>query len=115
MLPGEWIDPGETPAETARREIQEEASVAIELLGIAGVFGGYPHFHGFYPNGDEVAWVSIVFDARVAGGSAKPGDEETAEVRWASVDDALALDLTDPYRHILSSVRDGRAFDDAPG
>jgi len=36
-------------------------------------------------------------------------------VRWASVDDALALGLTDPYRHILSSVRDGRTFDDKAG
>jgi hypothetical protein len=50
--------------------------------------------------------------ARVTRGTAKPGDDETAEVRWASIEDALATDLTDPWRHILTSVRDGRAFDD---
>jgi 8-oxo-dGTP pyrophosphatase MutT (NUDIX family) len=47
-LPGGAIDPGERPAEAARREALEEASIEIELLAIAGVFGGYPDFHGFY-------------------------------------------------------------------
>src|SRR5204863_7457976 len=62
-LPGGAIDPGESPAEAARREAREEASVEVELLGLAGVFGGYPDFHGFYANGDEVAWVTTAFDA----------------------------------------------------
>jgi 8-oxo-dGTP pyrophosphatase MutT (NUDIX family) len=111
-LPGGWIDPGETPAEAARREIREEASVEIELLGIAGVFGGYPEFHDFYAHGDEVAWVSIVFAAEIAEGAARPGDDETEEVRWVSIEEALAMGLTAPWLHILRSVRDGRAFDD---
>jgi 8-oxo-dGTP pyrophosphatase MutT (NUDIX family) len=71
-LPGGWIDPGETPAQAARREVREEASVEIELLRIAGVFGGYPKFHDFYAKGDEVAWVSIVFEARITHGTANP-------------------------------------------
>lgn len=111
-LPGGFIDLGETPAEAARRETREEASVEIELLGIAGVFGG-PDFHGVYPNGDEVAWVSTVFAGRITSGTAQPGDDETAEVRWASIEDALAIGLTEPWRHILSSVRDGRTFADS--
>jgi ADP-ribose pyrophosphatase YjhB (NUDIX family) len=112
-LPGGFIDdPQETPAEAARRETREETSVEIELLGIAGVFGG-PDFHGVYANGDEVAWVSTVFEARITEGTPKPADEETAEVRWVSIDDALAIVTSDPWRHILSSVRDGRAFDDS--
>jgi ADP-ribose pyrophosphatase YjhB (NUDIX family) len=111
-LPGGFIEPGETPAQAARRETREEASVEIELLGVAGVFGG-PQFYGVYPNGDQVAWVSIVFDARVTRGTAKPGDDETAELRWASLEDGLALGLTDPWRHIVASIRDGRAFDDS--
>jgi ADP-ribose pyrophosphatase YjhB (NUDIX family) len=109
-LPGGFIEPGETPAEAARRETQEEASVEVELLGLAGVFGG-PEFYGAYPNGDEVAWVSIVFNARITRGTVQPGDEETAEVRWATIETALGLGLTEPWRRILTSVRDGRAFD----
>jgi 8-oxo-dGTP pyrophosphatase MutT (NUDIX family) len=112
-LPGGWIDPGETPAEAARREAREEVSAEIELLGIAGVFGG-PDFHSFYAHGDEVAWVSIVFEARIARGTPKPGDDETAEMRWANIEDALAIGLPDPWGYVLSSIRDGRTFDDPP-
>jgi ADP-ribose pyrophosphatase YjhB (NUDIX family) len=112
-LPGGFIDdPLETPAVAARREVREETSVEVDLVGIAGVFGG-PDFHGVYDNGDEVAWVSTVFEARITHGTAKPADEETAEVRWASIDDALEIVTSAPWRHILISVRDGRAFDDS--
>ena len=110
-LPAGAMDPGESPAEAARRETREEASVDVELVRLAGVFGGYPHFHMFYPNGDEAAWVTIVFEARVVGGDAKPGDDETAEVRWVTVEDALAMDVSAATRHVLESVCAGRAFD----
>jgi 8-oxo-dGTP pyrophosphatase MutT (NUDIX family) len=110
-LPGGAIDPGETPAEAARRETREEASVEVELLRLLGVYGGYPDFHGFYGNGDEVAWVTTVFEGRVVEGAAAPGDDETAEVRWATLEDALAMEITHSLRHILTCVRAGRAFD----
>ena len=111
MLPGGAIDPGESPAEAARRESREEASVEVELMRLAGVFGGYPDFHGVYPNGDEVAWVTTVFEARVADGVPAPGDDETAEVRWTTFDEAFALEITPSTRHILTRARAGRAFD----
>jgi 8-oxo-dGTP pyrophosphatase MutT (NUDIX family) len=110
-LPGGSIDPGETPAEAARRETREEASVEVKVLRLVGVYGGYPDFHGFYGNGDEVAWVTTVFEGRVVEGAAAPGDDETAEVRWATLEDALAMEITPSLRHILTCVRDGRAFD----
>ena len=57
-----------------------------------------------------MAWVVAVFDARIASGTVDVGDDETAEVRWATTDDAVELVTTPPWRHILSSVRDGRAY-----
>ena len=110
-LPAGAIDPGETPAEAACRETREEASVEVELLGLAGVFGGGPAFHRFYPNGDEVAWVTIAFDARITAGVPAPDNVETAEVRWASLDEADALDLAPSTRHVLERIADGRNFD----
>jgi 8-oxo-dGTP pyrophosphatase MutT (NUDIX family) len=42
------VDPGETPADAARRETREEASIEIEPLRIVGVFGGDSQFHRGY-------------------------------------------------------------------
>jgi 8-oxo-dGTP pyrophosphatase MutT (NUDIX family) len=109
-LPGGAVDPGETPAEAARRETREEASLDVELLRLVGVYGGYPDFHGFYPNGDEIAWVTTVFEARIVAGTPAPGDDETAEVRWATLGEAFASGITPSTRHILRCVREGRAF-----
>ena len=110
-LPGGAVDPGESPAEAARRETREEASVDVDLLRLAGVFGGYPDFHIVYANGDEVAWVTAIFEARIVRGDPKPGDDETAEVRWVTFDEALRMDTSPGTRHVLESVRAGRAFD----
>ncbi len=105
------MDPGETPADAARRETREEASIEIELLRIAGVFGGYPDFHGTYPNGDEVAWVTTLFEARIIAGIPEPGDDETAEVRWVTFDEAFDLEISPSTRHMIERVREDRAFD----
>ena len=109
-LPGGAMEPGERPAAAARRETREEASVDVEVLGIAGVFGGDPGFRTTYANGDEVAWVTTLFEARIVGGTPAPGDDETAEVRWATFDEALEL-ASPSTRHMLESVRAGRAFE----
>jgi 8-oxo-dGTP pyrophosphatase MutT (NUDIX family) len=110
-LPAGAVDPGETPAEAARREAREEASVEVKLRSIAGVFGGYPDFHFRYPNGDEMAWVTTVFEARITGGVPTPGDDETGEVRWATLEEAFELGLTAGTRHMLARLSEGHSFD----
>lgn len=110
-FPAGAVDPGETPAEAARRETREEASIGVELTRIAGVFGGYPDFRLTYPNGDEVAWVTTLFEARIVSGEPTPGDDETAEVRWVTFDEALELEISRSTRHMLEAVRAGRSFD----
>jgi 8-oxo-dGTP pyrophosphatase MutT (NUDIX family) len=109
--PAGQVDPGETPAAAAAREAREEASIDVEIERIAGVFGGYPDFHGFYPNGDEMAYVVTVFEARIADGAPAPGDDETAEVGWFAPADAFELELSSGTRHVLEAVLAGRSFD----
>ena len=58
------IEPGEDPAEAARREAVEEAGVEVELGRLLGVVGG-PDFEVTYPNGDRCAYVSPVWEATV--------------------------------------------------
>jgi 8-oxo-dGTP pyrophosphatase MutT (NUDIX family) len=105
------MDPGETPAEAACRETREEAAIDVELLRIAGVFGGDPIFRMTYPNGDEAAWVTTLFEGRIVAGTPSPGDDETAEVRWVTPEEARALEITPATRHMLDCVGEGRPFD----
>ena len=111
QFPGGAVDPGETPADAARRETREEASIEIEPLRIVGVFGGYPDFRITYANGDEAAWVATLFEARIVDGVPEPGDDETAEVRWVVDEEARALEITAATRHTLDSISTGRTFD----
>lgn len=110
-FPAGAMEPGETPAEAVRRETREEASIEVEVLRIAGVFGGDPDFRMTYPNGDKVAWVTILFEGRISAGTPAPGDDETAEVRWVTFDEAGDLEITRATRHMLECVRESRPFE----
>jgi ADP-ribose pyrophosphatase YjhB (NUDIX family) len=79
--PGGMIEPLETPADAAMREMWEETGLHVELTHIIGVFGG-PLCSITYGNGDRVAWVSTVFGARVLGGELRPDGDETLETRY---------------------------------
>jgi ADP-ribose pyrophosphatase YjhB (NUDIX family) len=88
---GQWaviggaIEPDESPEHAARREAEEEAGVTLDLGGVVAVLGG-PEFRMTYPNGDQTAYVSVVFDATVTGGSPTPDGDETSDVRWWELD-----------------------------
>src|SRR5579875_2197855 len=74
---GGMIEPGERPREAAVREGREETGLELEVLRLREVVGG-PEYQVTYPNGDQVAYVSPVFDARVIGGALRPDGEETS-------------------------------------
>ena len=66
VAPGGTVEPDEDPAETARREMLQEAGIDVELVGILGAFGG-PEFRVRHANGDQVGYVMTVYEARAAG------------------------------------------------
>jgi 8-oxo-dGTP diphosphatase len=67
QLPGGAVDPDESPEDAVRRECGEEASVEIELLRLAGAFGGRG-YRRRYANGDEVEIVATVYEAEIVAG-----------------------------------------------
>ena len=115
VLPGGAIEPLETPADAAAREAWEETSLAVELGRIVGVYGG-PDFRVRYPNGDEVAFVVTVFEAR-APGEATPDLDELSELAWVGPGEAAALDLARWVPRVLRDVFAGgtTAAYDPPG
>jgi len=94
VLPKGHIEPGETPEQTARREVQEEAGVDAEPLRRAGTL----EFDT--PNGKHVR--SAFFLMRFVR-SVPP--HEPREIRWATIDEALRLVPFDDTRALIEQAR----------
>jgi 8-oxo-dGTP diphosphatase len=82
------IDPGEQPADAIVREIFEETGVRVRVDRLAGV-ALHPHT---YPNGDVCQYLNVWFHCTAVGGTARPNDEENAEVRWFPLDGLPDID-----------------------
>ena len=95
-MPAGGIEPGESPAAAARRELNEESGIDFEHLALGAALGGLDFRHT-YPNGDEVEYAIFVF---VGSGPEDlvPVPEDSGEVSEAtffSRDEAPPLAL--PY------------------
>jgi ADP-ribose pyrophosphatase YjhB (NUDIX family) len=98
---GGMIEPGESPRDAAVREAREETGLQLEITRLREVVGG-PEYQVTYPNGDQVAYVSPVFDARVLAGEPRPDGEEVAQVGWFSpAEIERELELNDFTRALL--------------
>jgi len=99
---GEWtpiggiVEPAEEPAVSARREILEETGVVAEVERLAAVTAGEV---SVYPNGDQVAFLTLVFVFRYVSGVEHVADDESTEVGW------FALDALPPMRpHFVERI-----------
>ena len=81
VFPGGAIEPGESPADAAVREMWEESGLFVELVSIMGIYGG-PEFTIDYPNGDSTSYVMTVFKSRTVGGELGPRDDESTDVGY---------------------------------
>jgi 8-oxo-dGTP diphosphatase len=93
-IPGGRIEPGETAAEAAAREVREETGLVVEVGRLLGTvrLGDY---------------VVHDFTATVVGGDLRAGDD-AADVRWCDDEDVALLPLTpgllDAVRSMESSA-----------
>ena len=90
---GGAVDMGESPAEAAVREAREEIGVGVRLVRLIDVLGG-PDYEVRYPNGDRVAYVSVVYEARIIEGSPAPSDGELSDIAWFHPAELPALQLS---------------------
>lgn len=104
-LPGGIIEPGETPADAAVREVWEETSVVARLTRIVGVAGG-PGCETHYRNGDKIAWVATIFGALVHDGIPIADGMETTAARFVPPDELASMPLRADSVRFLSMERD---------
>lgn len=98
-LPGGRLDPGESVADAALREVFEETGLRVRLGRLVGVYSG-PDQLVTYP-GNIVQLVDIIFDAEVLSGVLCMSPE-SLELRFFEVSD-LPAELVPPA---VSPLRD---------
>ncbi|MBO0596479.1 NUDIX domain-containing protein [Nesterenkonia sp. E16_7] len=73
------LEPGDSPASGALREVQEETGVHARIVRVAGVSAAAP---SVYPNGDRCRFVDIAFELEWISGTPYVGDDESMKVGW---------------------------------
>ncbi|GAB1421519.1 NUDIX hydrolase [Anaerolineales bacterium] len=89
-LPGGWCDVGDTPAESVKKEVKEEAGYEVEVVKLAAVLDRAREGHPPYP----FSTYKLLFICKVVGGD---GDHihkhETGDLHYFPID-ALPADLS---------------------
>jgi len=89
------VDPGEHPADTARREVLEETGVVCEVEGLVWVNVTEPII---YPNGDVSQYLDHTFRCRFVSGEPYPADDESLEAGWFPLDGLPVMDARSVQR-----------------
>ncbi len=84
-LPGGSLEPGEEPAEAVVREVREETGLEVFPERIVGIYSGADSYYT-YPDGNQVAFLSIVFTCRVIGGQLRIDQDESLALRYYALD-----------------------------
>ena len=80
-LPGGTMETGETADQCVIREVKEETGFDVEVVRLIGVYSDPVHTTITYPDGNTIAYVSLLFECRVLGGEATLCDESAA-IDW---------------------------------
>lgn len=88
------LEPGDSPASGALREVQEETGVQARIVRVAGVSATTP---SVYPNGDQCRFVDIAFELEWLSGVPQVGDDESTKVAWFPAN-ALPEPFVDSHR-----------------
>lgn len=105
--PSGGVEPGETIAECAIREVREEAGIEVRPEAIVAVLSG-EDYTVTYPNGDKLATVTTVFRCRPLDDiSPRVNDDESQAIRYFHCD-ALPENMLPRHRWMIGlALNDG--------
>ena len=106
--PSGGVEPGETAAECAMREVREEAGIRVEPQAVVAVLSG-ADYRVTYPNGDQLATVTTVFRCvPLDDTAAHVNDDESLAIRFFPRD-ALPQNMQPRHRWIIGLALENRA------
>lgn len=98
IIPGGYIQHGETPENAVKRELTEETGIAAEPVEIVGIRF---NMHDWY----------VVFRAEYISGEARSDHDENSEVIWLGVEKAFAAeDVADLSKKMIQAALCGTAL-----
>jgi 8-oxo-dGTP diphosphatase len=83
-LPGGRVEVGEATQDAAARELLEETGLQAHHLSLLEVLSGPDTLHT-YPDGNTVAWVTVIYSCREWSGEPQAADD-AAEIGWFELD-----------------------------
>ena len=113
--PSGGVEPGETVADTAIREVYEETGISVEPERVVAVLSGRDYCVT-YPNGDKMATVTTVFRCRpLATEAPRVNDDESLDIRYFPRD-ALPDNMLPRHRRIIALAlqNDAETYFDPP-
>jgi ADP-ribose pyrophosphatase YjhB (NUDIX family) len=106
-LPGGVLEPGESIAQCARRELREETGLEAAELDLVGVYT-HPKWETTYPNGDQVQQYTVCFQGKVAGGEMQVDGTENRDQRFFVPEEIPFDALPGYYAAMLRDAFDGK-------
>lgn len=91
-LPGGIMEIGETPKETAIREVYEETGYTVEITKF---LGDYHNFDKHWPGGDSAHIICFIYVGKIVSGSMVIDMKETLDLQWFSYDNLPEIDAID--------------------
>ena len=82
-FPGGALELGETPQMAAKREVEEETGLDVEVGNLIGV---YTDCDVVCANGDRVQSICIGYEMTIVGGSLVCDKDETLDLKYFSLD-----------------------------
>jgi 8-oxo-dGTP pyrophosphatase MutT (NUDIX family) len=105
QLPKGIVDPGESPAMTAVREVKEEAGIETELIKLIETI---EYWYRSMKNGKPVRFHKFVhfYLLEYTGGDVLNHDHEVEESRWVSFDSAAEMLSFESEREVVVKAQE---------
>ncbi len=102
-LPGGAMDLGESVADAAMREVEEETGMKVEVVGLVGLYTDPGHVMA-YDDGEVRQEFSVCFHARPVGGELHEDGTETKAATWVEADQIDRLSIHPSMRRRIDDA-----------